>query len=49
MADNKAHVYTYKTSVPCVDKRDTGGRTVIAVPFANSHHIGRGNAPDARE
>ncbi|XP_007469806.1 PREDICTED: uncharacterized protein LOC103080372 [Lipotes vexillifer] len=49
LADHKAHGYPYKASLPCVDKRGTGGRIVIHVSFANSQVTGRGNAPDARE
>ena len=32
-----------------MDKRDTGGKIAITVPFANSEGTGRENAPDARE
>ena len=45
--DHKAHGYPGKISVPCVDRRDTGVKTVIDTSFANSQVIGRGNGPDA--
>ena len=49
MVDHKAHGYPDKISVPCVDRKDVGGKIVISTLFANSKDIGRGNAPDASE
>lgn len=49
MVDHKTHGYLDKICVPCVDRRDTGGKTDWYVSFANSQAIGRGNAPDADE
>ena len=42
LADHKAHGSPHKASVPCVDKRGTGGRTEIDVPIANSQALGEG-------
>lgn len=42
MVDHKAHGYPNKFTVPCVVRRDTGGKIVINVPFANSQCTGRG-------
>ena len=40
MVGHKAHGYPDKISVPYVDRRDTGGRSVIGVPLASSPGIG---------
>ena len=49
MVDHEAHGYPNKITVPCVDRRDTGGKIVINVPFANSQCMGRGDTSVASE
>ena len=38
MVDHKAHGYPDKISVPCVDRRDTGGKTDWCVPCKQPSH-----------